>query len=78
MKKVDEGYGHNGSFRPIVKLLYMMYYQYLDYLIRALATDAKSLIDVGSTNAQYIESFHWIPKRNTLDKIKESLTAAKT
>jgi hypothetical protein len=44
-----------------------MYYKYVDFLVRGLATDAKSLIDVGSADAQYIENFHWIPKRHTLD-----------
>ncbi len=44
-----------------------MYYQYVDFLVRALAADAESLIDVGSADAQYIENFAWTPKRNTLD-----------
>ncbi|MBX4145823.1 hypothetical protein K1X09_00420 [Paenibacillus lautus] len=45
----------------------MMYYQYIKYMVQALAADANSLIDVGSSNAEYIESFDWISKRNTLD-----------
>ncbi len=45
----------------------MMYYRYVDFLVRALAVDARSLIDVGSANAQYIENFDWIQKRHTLD-----------
>lgn len=45
----------------------LMYYRYVDFMVRALAADARSLIDVGSADAQYIENFDWIQKRNTLD-----------
>lgn len=45
----------------------LMYYQYVDFLVRALAADCQSLIDVGSADAQYIENFDWIKKKNTLD-----------
>lgn len=44
-----------------------MYYRYINYMVKALAHDAKSLIDVGSSNAEYIERFNWIPIRHTLD-----------
>lgn len=45
----------------------LMYYQYVDFMVRGLAPDAGSLIDVGSADARYIESFDWIRKRHTLD-----------
>lgn len=45
----------------------MMYYRYIDFLVRALAADAESMIDVGSSNTRLLESFDWIPKRDTLD-----------
>lgn len=47
-----------------------MYYRYVDFMVRGLAADAKSLIDVGSADARYIEEFTWIPERDALD-IKE-------
>ena len=67
MKKVDEVYEQKQESNYWSNRSRMMYYQYIDYLVRALAIDAKSLIDVGSHGAQYIEDFFWIPKRNTLD-----------
>ncbi|UJW59222.1 hypothetical protein HXZ66_18300 [Bacillus sp. A116_S68] len=45
----------------------MMYYKYIDFLVRAFAYNATTLIDVGSANTQYIENFNWIPKKYTLD-----------
>ncbi|WBL14539.1 methyltransferase domain-containing protein [Sutcliffiella sp. NC1] len=45
----------------------MMYYKYVDYLVRAFAADAKSIIDVGTANTKYIESFTWIPNKYSLD-----------
>lgn len=45
----------------------MMYYKYIEILVKAFAYDAKSIIDVGSANTQYIEKFHWIPNKYTLD-----------
>lgn len=45
----------------------MMYYKYIEILVKAFAYDAKSIIDVGSANTEYIEKFHWIPNKYTLD-----------
>ncbi|MED4018982.1 methyltransferase domain-containing protein [Sutcliffiella cohnii] len=45
----------------------MMYYKYVDFLVGAFAFDAKSMIDVGTANTRYIESFNWIPERYSLD-----------
>ncbi len=70
MKNVPEGREHSPYRNYWTKRSNMMYYQYVDFLVRALAADARSLIDVGAADAQYIENFAWIPKRNTLDKRK--------
>lgn len=67
MNDVPEGRQNNPYRGYWSKRSNMMYYQYVDFLVRRLAADAGSLIDVGSANAQYIENFAWIPKRNTLD-----------
>ncbi len=45
----------------------LFYYQYVDLLVRVLAEDAKSLIDVGAHKTSIIENFDWIPERSTLD-----------
>lgn len=44
-----------------------MYYKYIDILIKAFAADAKSIIDVGSSNMPILESFFWIKEKYTLD-----------
>ena len=53
----------------------MMYYKYIDILVKAFAYDAKSIIDVGSANTEYIEKFYWIPNKYTLD-IKNPYTSS--
>jgi hypothetical protein len=45
----------------------MMYYKYIDVLVRAFAADARSLIDVGARNTPVAEAFDWIPERAALD-----------
>ena len=45
----------------------LMYYQYVDEIVRSLGAEAKSLIDIGSANASYTENFDWIGKRHALD-----------
>lgn len=71
MEKTNEGNEHENKKRNKrsywSKRSNLIYYQYIDLLVRALARDANSLIDVGSAKAQYIEAFDWIPKKNTLD-----------
>lgn len=54
---------HYGSRRAHLK-----YYVAVDRIVRGLASDAKSLIDVGSANATYADEFDWIPERVCLDK----------
>lgn len=45
----------------------LIYYRYVDLIVRAVAPQAKSMIDVGSSNSSVIESFDWVPLRHTLD-----------
>ncbi len=44
-----------------------LYYRYIEQIVSVLASDAKSYLDVGSSDAEYIESFRWIPVRHTVD-----------
>ncbi len=45
----------------------MIYYQYFRFMVRCLGAEAKSMIDVGSGNAPYLEWFDWIPERVSID-----------
>lgn len=45
----------------------LLYYQYMRYIIRCIATDATSIIDVGSGNSPYLEWFGWIPEKVSVD-----------
>ncbi|MCZ0703688.1 SAM-dependent methyltransferase [Natronobacillus azotifigens] len=45
----------------------MIYYQYINLIVKALARDCNSLLDVGSNKANYIEEFDWIEDRTTID-----------
>jgi hypothetical protein len=45
----------------------MIYYRYLDVIVRGVATDCKSMIDVGARNTPLIENFEWVDERVTLD-----------
>jgi hypothetical protein len=44
-----------------------MYYRYIDAIVRGVAADAKSLLDVGSASAQYLEEFDWIETKIAVD-----------
>jgi len=44
-----------------------IYYQYLELMVRCLAPEAKSLIDVGSGNSPYLEWFDWIERKVSAD-----------
>ena len=46
----------------------LIYYQYVSLIVRAVAGNATSAIDVGSSNTSIIESFDWIPDKYALDK----------
>ena len=45
----------------------MLYYKYIDYVVRVVGVDAKSLVDVGSRGGSYVEWFDWIPKKVSID-----------
>lgn len=45
----------------------LMYYRYLDFILRTVARDAGSLIDVGTGGARYLEWFDWIGERVSFD-----------
>lgn len=45
----------------------LLYYRYIDYILRAVGRDARSLIDVGSGNCPYLEWFDWIPEKISVD-----------
>ncbi|MFQ8429987.1 class I SAM-dependent methyltransferase [Amaricoccus sp. W119] len=61
-----KGYYESGAYWR--KRTDLMYYQYFKYFVRCLAPNAKSLIDIGSGNAPYLEWFDWIPDRVSFDK----------
>jgi hypothetical protein len=44
-----------------------MYYRYIDAIVRGVGADAKSLLDVGSASAQYLEEFDWIENKVAID-----------
>ena len=46
----------------------MMYYRYVDYILRIVGKDAQSLIDIGTANCPYLEWFDWIPQRISFDQ----------
>ena len=45
----------------------LMYYIFVRRLMKVLAIEARSLIDIGSRDARYMEWFTWIPVRHALD-----------
>ena len=45
----------------------LIYYRYIDLIVRGLAANAKTMIDVGSYNTPNLELFDWIPERHSLD-----------
>ena len=45
----------------------MLYYRYIDWIVRATGANARSLIDVGSGNCPYLDWFDWIPERVSVD-----------
>lgn len=47
----------------------LIYYQAVDFIVRSIGTDARSIIDVGSGNCPYLEWFHWIDRKVSIDII---------
>lgn len=45
----------------------LIYYRYVDFILRCVAADAKSLLDVGTGNCPYPDWFDWIPSRTSID-----------
>ena len=45
----------------------LMYYRYVDFIVRTVGRDAGSLIDVGTGNCPYLEWFDWIQRRVSVD-----------
>ncbi|MEL7301267.1 MAG: methyltransferase domain-containing protein [Pseudomonadota bacterium] len=45
----------------------LLYYRYIEYILRVVGRDAKSLLDVGSGNSPYLEWFDWIEDRRSVD-----------
>lgn len=47
-----------------------MYYQYIYYILRTAAADARSLLDVGTRDCGYLEWMDWIEERVSIDLVK--------
>ena len=45
----------------------LIYYKYVDVLVRAFGAHARSVIDVGSRDTPLLEEFDWIQQRDALD-----------
>jgi SAM-dependent methyltransferase len=45
----------------------MLYYQYIDYIVRTIGRNARTMIDVGSGSCPYLDWFDWIPRRISID-----------
>jgi hypothetical protein len=45
----------------------MLYYRYVDFIVRTVGAEAGSLIDVGTGGCPYLEWFDWIPERVSFD-----------
>lgn len=45
----------------------LIYYQVVDYIVRAVGADARSLVDVGTGGCPYLEWFDWIDRRVSID-----------
>ncbi|MDG2341096.1 MAG: hypothetical protein P8L32_07875 [Paracoccaceae bacterium] len=66
-KVIQETY-ENGTYWE--KRMDMLYYQYVDYIIRTLGHDAQSIIDIGTAGCPYLEWFDWIPEKISFDMAK--------
>jgi len=62
--KQKSKYYSNGYWRNRFDLVY---YQAIDFIVRCVGVDAKSIIDVGSGNCPYLEWFHWIDRKVSID-----------
>ena len=64
MAEDKANYSSGGYFRTRNNLLY---YDNFYFIMRCIAAESKSLIDVGSGNSPYLEWFDWIPRRVSVD-----------
>jgi hypothetical protein len=48
----------------------LLYYRYIDYILRTVGKDAQSLADVGTGGCKYLEWFDWIPDLVSIDIAK--------
>ena len=46
----------------------MIYYKYVDFIVRSIGANANSMIDVGTGGCPYLEWFDWIPQRVSFDR----------
>ena len=60
----DSGYANGAYWQGRTDL---MYYKYFFALMRCVAKDAVSLIDVGTGNSGYLEWLDWIPQKDSVD-----------
>lgn len=45
----------------------LLYYRYIDYIVRTVGSTAHSMLDVGSGNCPYLEWFDWIESKYSVD-----------
>lgn len=45
----------------------LIYYQTVDYIVRAVGTDARAIVDVGTGGCPYLDWFDWIERRVSID-----------
>lgn len=45
----------------------LVYYQYIDYMIRCVGAKASGILDVGTGNCPYLEWWDWIPRKISID-----------
>jgi Methyltransferase domain len=63
-KKASPSYATGNYWRDRSDLIY---YRYIEYIMRVVGRDATSMIDVGSGNCPYLEWFDWINDRRSVD-----------
>jgi hypothetical protein len=59
VSSVSNEYWHDRSDR--------LYLQYVDFLVRVVGRDARTILDVGSNSCPYLEWFSWIPHKYSID-----------
>ncbi len=62
--KVQSGYETGRYWRKRSDLIY---YRYIEYIMRVVARDVTSMVDVGSGNSPYLEWFDWIGDKRSVD-----------